>query len=59
MLTWLSANWLTIVVICVLGLIVFGIVRGMVRDHKAGKRSCGACSGDCSHCAHAAQHGRA
>ena len=57
MLAWFTANWLTVVVLCVLGLIVFGIVRGMIRDRKAGKRSCG-CSGDCSHCAQAAAHGK-
>ena len=46
-----SANWVTIVVLCVLCLIVFGIVRGMIRDKKRGKSvTCGACSGDCAHC---------
>ena len=50
MIAWFAANWLTIVVLCVLGLIVFGIVRGMIKDRKAGKLSCGGCSGDCGRC---------
>ena len=57
MLTWLAANGVTVAVLCVLGLIVFFILRGMVRDRKAGKLSCG-CSGDCAHCAKAAEHGK-
>ena len=54
MLAWLSANWVTIVVLCVLCLIVFGIIRGMIRDKKRGKSvicaAGGPCSGDCAHC---------
>ena len=59
MIAWFAANWLTIVVLCVLGLKVFGIMRGMMKDRKADKLSCGGCSGDCAHCAHAAEHGKA
>ena len=59
MIAWFAANWLTIVVLCVLGLMVFGIIRGMMKDRKAGRLSCGGCSGDCAHCAHAAEHGKA
>ena len=51
MLVWLSANWVTIVVLGVLCLIVFGIVRGMIRDRKRGKSvTCPGCSGNCAHC---------
>ena len=60
MLVWLSANWVTIVVLGVLCLIVFGILRGMIRDRKRGKSvTCGGCSGDCAHCraAHAEASG--
>ena len=57
MLIWLSANWINIVLAAVLVLIVGLLLRGMIRDKKAGKSSCGgncascgACSG-CSACA--------
>ena len=57
MLIWLSANWINIVLVAVLVLIVGLLLRGMIRDKKAGKSSCGgncascgACSG-CSACA--------
>ena len=65
MLAWLSANWVTIVVLSVLCLIVFGIIRGMIREKKRGKSvtcgSCSGCSGNCAHCraAHAAQAAQA
>ena len=32
MIAWFAANWLTIVVLCVLGLIVFGVCRWLRRD---------------------------
>ena len=47
MLAWLSANLINIVLIAVLVLIVGMLIRGMVRDRKAGKRSCG---GNCAAC---------
>ena len=57
MLIWLSANLINIVLFAVLVLIVGLLLRGMIRDKKAGKSSCGcncascgACSG-CSACA--------
>ncbi len=56
MLTWLSANLINIALVAVLVLIVGLLLRGMIRDKKAGKSSCGcncascgACSG-CSAC---------
>ena len=56
MLAWLSANLINIVLVAVIVLIVAWLIRGMIRDRKAGKRSCGgncagcgACSG-CSAC---------
>lgn len=58
MLAWLSANLINIALIAALVLIVGLVLRGMIRDKKAGKSSCGgncascgACSG-CSVCAH-------
>ena len=56
MLAWLSANLINIVLVAVVVLIVAWLIRGMIRDRRAGKRSCGgncagcgACSG-CSAC---------
>ncbi|MCR5577242.1 MAG: FeoB-associated Cys-rich membrane protein [Oscillospiraceae bacterium] len=56
MLAWLSANLINIVLVAVIVLIVAWLIRGMIRDREAGKRSCGgncagcgACSG-CSAC---------
>lgn len=58
MIAWLSANLINIALAAVLVLIVGLLLRGMIRDKKAGKSSCGcncascgACSG-CSACAH-------
>ena len=58
MLAWLSANWINIALVAVLVLIVGLLLRGMFRNKKAGKSSCGcscascgACGG-CSACAH-------
>ncbi len=57
MIAWLSANLINIALVAVLVLIVGLLLRGMIRDKKAGKSSCGcncascgACSG-CSACA--------
>ena len=53
MLNWLSANLVNIVLIAALVLIVGLLIRGMIRDKKAGKRSCGgncACCASCSGC---------
>ena len=53
MLTWLSQNIGTIIVLLVVVLIVAAIVKSMRRDKKNGKSSCGvnfaACRGGCSH----------
>ena len=56
MLAWLSANLINIILIAVIALIVGLVIRGMIRNKKAGKSSCGcdcascgACSG-CSAC---------
>lgn len=53
MLAWLWANLSTILVSIVLIVIVCLIIRGMVKDKKNGKSSCG---GNCSHCAGCAYH---
>ena len=48
MLSWLSANSINIVLIAVIVLVCFFVIRGMLRDKKAGKSSCG---GSCAGCA--------
>lgn len=47
MLSFLKANYLTIIIIAVLVLIVALIIRSLVLDKQSGKSSCG---GDCSSC---------
>jgi len=47
MLAWLSANLINIFLLAVIVLVVGLLVRVMVRDKKAGKRSCG---GNCASC---------
>ena len=57
MLSWLQANIGSILVICFLLVVVALIIRGLIRDKKAGKHicggSCGACGGGCAGCANA------
>ena len=50
MLTWLSQNIGTIVVIAVLAVIFGLMIFSLIRDKKAGKTSCG---GGCAGCANA------
>ena len=50
MLAWLSANWINIALVAVLVLIVGLLLRGMIRDKKAGKRSCGCSCASCGAC---------
>ena len=45
-LSWLSANWGTIVVCALLLAMVSGLIYKLIRDKKRGKSSCcGGCSG--------------
>ena len=41
MFAWLSANLINIALVAVIVLIVALLIRGMIRDRKAGKNSCG------------------
>ena len=50
MLPWLSANLVNIVLIAVLALITGLLIRGMIRDKKAGKSSCGGSCASCGVC---------
>lgn len=47
MLAWLSANLINIVLVAAVALLVALLIRGLVRDKKAGKCSCG---GNCASC---------
>ena len=53
MMMWLSANWMNILLITVIVLILYFVVRSMIRNKKTGKSVCGgncACCGVCSGC---------
>lgn len=53
MLEWLAENLVNIVLIAVIAGVVALLIRGMLRDKKAGKHVCGgncACCGGCSAC---------
>ncbi|MBR6114041.1 MAG: FeoB-associated Cys-rich membrane protein [Oscillospiraceae bacterium] len=50
MLTWLSTNLINIVLLAVIVLITGLVIRGMIRDRKAGKSSCGGSCADCGVC---------
>ena len=41
MLAWLAANLINIVLILVIAAVIGLILRGMIRDRKAGKSPCG------------------
>lgn len=58
MLTWLSANLINIVLVAVIALIVGLLIRGMIRDRKAGKRSCGGNCAGCGACSSCSACGR-
>ncbi len=53
-MAWLSANLVNIVLIAVIAAVVFLLIRGMIRDKKAGKCSCGGDCGCCGLCSAAA-----
>ncbi len=50
MISWLSANIGTILVLLVVCAVVGFIVRGILRDRKNGKSSCGGSCGSCASC---------
>ena len=47
MIAWFSANLINIVLVALIALIVGLLIRGMIRDRKAGKSPCG---GNCAEC---------
>ena len=50
MLAWLIANLANIVIILGIVLAVFFVIRGLIRDKKAGKSSCGCSCSECGAC---------
>lgn len=51
MMNWLSMNLINIVLVAVILLVSGFLIRGMIRDRKAGKCACGsACKGNCASC---------
>lgn len=53
MLAWLSDNMVNIIIVAILVLVVGLLIRGMIRDRKAGKSSCG---GNCASCGACCAH---
>ena len=51
MLIWLASHAADLIVIAVIAAAVFFVVRGMIRDKKAGKPSCGGSCAGCGACA--------
>ena len=58
MLTWLGANLINIVLVAVLGGLIALVIRGMIRDKKAGKSSCGGNCAGCGACGGCASCGK-
>ena len=56
MLTWLGANLINIVLVAVLGGLIALVIRGMIRDKKAGKSSCGGSCSSCGACGGCGKH---
>ena len=59
MLTWLSANLINIALAGVIALIAGLVIRGMIRDKKAGKSSCGGSCSSCGGCSACGSRGAA
>ena len=56
MLTWLGANLINIVLVAVLAGLIALVIRGMIRDKKAGKSSCGGSCSSCGACGGCGKH---
>ena len=50
MLAWLSANLINIVLVAAVALLVALLIRGLIRDKKAGKSACGGSCASCGAC---------
>ncbi len=58
MLGWLSANLINILLVAVIMAVVVLLIRGMIRDKKTGKSSCGGSCASCSACSSCSSCGR-
>ena len=58
MLAWVSANLINLILVAVIVLVVGLLIRGMIRDRKAGKRSCGGNCASCGACSGCSACGR-
>ena len=58
MFLWLTANWINIAIVAVIALVVTLLIRGMIRDRKAGKSACGGSCASCGACAGCASCGK-
>ena len=58
MLGWLSANLINILLVAVIAAVVVLLIRGMIRDKKAGKSSCGGSCASCGACSSCGSCGR-
>ena len=47
MIAWLEANFVNLALVLLVALVVVFLIRGLVRDRKAGKSACG---GNCASC---------
>ena len=60
MLAWLTSNLINIVLIAAIAGVTILLIRGMIRDKKAGKTSCGSSCAGCGACSACGQcHGSA
>ena len=50
MLGWLLVNWINIALLALVVLVVALVLRGVIRDKKAGRSSCGGNCGSCAGC---------
>ncbi len=50
MLTWMHANFATLVISLAMLLLIAAALRSVIRDKKRGRSSCGSCGG-CAGCA--------
>ena len=58
MLGWLSANLINTLLVAVIAAVVVLLIRGMIRDKKAGKSSCGGSCASCGACSSCGSCGR-
>ncbi len=50
MIEWILQNLINIIVIALIALAVILIIRGMIKNHRAGKSLCSGNCGECGSC---------